>query len=183
MTLYPRRDVVHVAVSPHQGGCGAAHSRPVTHGAPDLDWVLNCPRCERALNGHPQWASTRAEIPETPDEQRQREALETRGSRDRETVITAALAKLAGIADGIGSQQPLLCKRGHRNLPSSRFCGECGAPLAEEQEWVAKAAKAHKPEPAADFTRMPVSQLRRIATERGINPGQSKKDLVTALSG
>ena len=93
MARYPRRDVVHVAVSTHQGGCGASHTRPVTHGVPDQDWELDCPRCEKALEGHPQWARTRAEIPETPDEIIRREALEKQGAVDREKVIAAYIAK------------------------------------------------------------------------------------------
>lgn len=48
MTLYSRGDVQHVYVT---GGCGASHTRPVTHGAPAKTFELTCPPCERILNG------------------------------------------------------------------------------------------------------------------------------------
>lgn len=190
MTLHPRRDVVYVAVSTAEGGCGASHSRTVTHGVPDPDWSLTCPPCERHLINDPRWAVTKAEIPETPDEVTQREALEKRGSRDRETVITAALAKLAGIADNTQAQavtQAVICKRGHQNLPSSRYCGECGISLTSElpPDAITKTI-AHLTEnrdnPTGDLSKLPVSQLRRIAESRGINPAQNKRSLVEALS-
>lgn len=197
MTRHARRDVDYISLT---GGCGAAHTRPVTHGARSAHWELNCPRCEAVLiaTHDPHWAVTRAEVPETPDEVTAREHLEKRGVRDRETVITAALAKLAGIADSSatgGAVDAIVCRRGHRNLPQSRFCGECGMLLADTEpppEWPSPdlatitAAVGIRPSPvrktADDLRKLPVAEIRRLAEEAGINPKQSKRELVEALS-
>lgn len=202
MVLYPRRDVVHVAVSPSLG-CGAAHTRPVTRGAPDPDWALICPPCERALINDPQWSGTKHEIPETPDEISKRESHDKLKDRSLEQITALALQKIAN--DGLlGSQQqavqPLLCKSGHSNLPSSRFCGECGTPLTgeppdkiqtvvipaavrEEEDTVIKRGKLLINPSNEELARLPVSELREIAKRRGIDSAQSKKSLVAALSG
>jgi hypothetical protein len=190
MTLHARRDVDYVSVA---GGCGAAHTRPVTHGARSAHWELICPRCEAVLikTHDPHWAVTRAEVPETPDEATAREHLEKRGARDRETVITAALAKLAGIADSSsngGQVDAVVCRRGHRNLPQSRFCGECGMLLSDVEpvtEPLSHPASPSQPglrHTADELRKLPVAELRHLAEEAGINPKQSKRDLVDALS-
>jgi hypothetical protein len=188
MTLHARRDVDYVSVA---GGCGAAHTRTVTHGARSAHWELICPRCEAVLirSHDPHWAATRAEVPETPDEVTAREHLEKRGVRDRETVITAALAKLAGIADNSatgGQVDAVVCRRGHRNLPQSRFCGECGMLLSDVEsisEPPVLAVPRSSPQHSADELRkLPVGELRRLAEEAGVNPKQPKRDLVDALS-
>ena len=197
MTRHARRDVDHISLT---DGCGAAHSRPVTHGARSAHWELDCPRCEAVLvkTNDPLWAATRAEVPETPDEITAREHLEKRGVKDREVVITAALAKLAGIADSSGDPvEAVLCRRGHRNLPRSRFCGECGMLLADtetrpepsqpEPVLASPAARpaVSRPEPqpsADDLRKLPVAELRRLAEEAGISPKQSKRELIEALA-
>ncbi len=190
MPLYPRRDVVHVAVSPHDGGCGASHTRPVTHGAPDPDWVLSCPRCEKALATSPQWARTRAEIPETPDEVTRRESLKNQKDRNLEEIQTAAMAHMAwgssGPPNGITSSSVsrVICKNGHQNQDTGKYCSECGVSLsADAPSHYATLQAAAAAEPAnPDYARIPVAELRRLAEQRGINPKQPKKVLVEALS-
>ena len=227
MPRYPRRDLVHVAISPSQGGCGASHTRPVTHGVPDPDWALDCPQCEKAVENDPLWAPTKLEIPETPDEQTAREALEKQGVTDREKILAAYVGELASksmddktdrlmmvetlakIAANLPNAQAnsaqLTCSNGHPNLPTSRFCGECGISLSgdstnimnlEAPDALKKAAEsgqtvsikngiALSPQSkaaAADYSRIPVVELRRIAEQQGINPKQSKRQLIEALS-
>ena len=188
MTLYGRRDAVYVAVSPAVGGCGASHSRPVTHGAPDPEWELNCPQCERHLMNDPHWSGTRHAVPETPDETSRRESLVKQKDRSLEEITALALQRIS--EGGMLSRQeqpvvqPLLCKSGHSNLPSSKFCAECGAsfsdPVPETQFTVTKQMDLSDPPP--DFSRMSVSELRRIAEERGIDSAQPKKSLIAELA-
>lgn len=196
MTLYPRRDVVYVAVSPAEGGCGASHTRPVTHGAPDLNWELNCPQCERHLINDPHWSGTRHAVPETPDETSKRESLVKQKDRSLEEITALALERIS--REGTLSRpketvQPLLCKSGHANLPSSRYCAECGMVLADDAPVItqtdsqntweqAPTKKTGDSSPPPDFSRMSVSELRRIAEERGIDAAQSKKSLIQSLS-
>jgi hypothetical protein len=187
MTLYPRRDVVHVAVSPQQGGCGASHTRTVTRGAPDLDWTLDCPPCEAVLSGHPQWAKTRAEIPETPDETIKRESLKNQKDRNLEEIQTAAMAQMAWGNQGIPSElgfgaKSAVCRNGHGNPATSRFCAQCGTSMNADTLPGADSSTSEAVAEDPDYNKMTVSELRRIAGERGIDPSQGKKDLVTALS-
>jgi hypothetical protein len=199
MARYPRRDLVHVAVSPQDGGCGASHTRPVTHGVPDPDWALICPQCEKAVDGNPLWSKTRAEIPETPDETTRRESLKNQKDRNLEEIQTYAMAKMAGIDvdDFHGSsakKQFIRCKNDHSNAPESRYCSECGVSLSSSDEpshiivlppgrkEPRAEAVAAEPNGSTDYAKLPVSELRRIADERGIDPAQSKKSLVEALA-
>ena len=98
MVLYAANDRMAVSVSPGaHGGCGASHSRPVRDGAPVFPWVLDCPGCEDFLRHDSGWAVTAAEIPETYDETKQREDFDKRGAKDKDAILTLALARLAGI--------------------------------------------------------------------------------------
>jgi hypothetical protein len=178
MARYPRRDLVHVAISPQQGGCGAAHTRPVTHGVPDPDWALVCPKCETAVDNDPLWAKTRAEVPETPDEVNKRENLKKQKDRNLEEIQTAALARMAGIDTG-PVQPASVCKQGHQNVPKARFCSECGIGIGPEE---VREAIIRMPEQITGLTNLSLAELRRIAEKQGVNPKQSKKQLVESLS-
>lgn len=188
MTLYGRRDAVYVAVSPAVGGCGASHTRPVTHGAPDPEWELNCPQCERHLINDPHWSGTRHDVPETPDETSKRESLVKQKDRSLEEITAMALQRISEgglLARQQEPVQPMLCKSGHANLPSSKFCAECGASFSEPAVFETQMAFTRQMDlssPPPDFSRMPVSELRRIAEERGIDSAQSKKSLIATLS-
>ena len=220
MTRYPRRDVVHVAYSTQQGGCGASHTRPVTRGVPDPNWELVCPQCEEVIDriNDPHWAKTRAEIPETPDEMTKRESLKNQKDRSLEEIQTFAMAKMAGIDIDANFQrgplrgQQTICKNGHHNPSASRFCGECGTSLSAADIGILNLTPSASTstytsgtnitytvgsgsggngggggggEYAAkspDYSKMKVAELRRVAEQQGINPKQSKKQLVEALS-
>lgn len=144
MTVYARSDVAAVAISTEHGGCGQQHSRPVdAAGDPAKLWALTCHGgCEDVLRADPLWASTVAEIPETPDEKTIREDWDKRGASDQQYVQALALAKLAhldipeSLTRVVGAvrspQTPAVtvdCPNGHA-VPGGKFCAECGASLS-----------------------------------------------------
>ena len=145
MSLFARSDVVSVAVPVSSGGCGATHTREVTHGAPAKHFELICPPCEAHLKERAPdiWATTLADIPETPDEIKGREDFAKRGATDRDNVLAIAMAKLAGvelpqtIRQAISGASPALpaiagimvCEQGHDCEPGSKYCSECGSPM------------------------------------------------------
>lgn len=101
MTLHARSDLMGVAVSIDHGGCGATHSRPVTHGAPVKLWTLNCAPCEDHLRKDPNWAVDPEDIPETPDEQKTRESQEKRGEKNIAAGLETSIASLASSQEGM----------------------------------------------------------------------------------
>ena len=143
MTVHARSDISAVTISAAHGGCGKTHSRPVANGAPAQLWSLDCPACEDHLRGDPLWSSTVAEIPETHDEAKDREDFEKRGAKDKDAVMTLAIARLAGVDPAAlpesltrmisGAQahipQTVDCPQGHANPVGQRFCGDCGLPV------------------------------------------------------
>jgi hypothetical protein len=154
MTLWSRSDLAAVTVSVDaHGGCGRTHSRPVNGDKPVTVWQLDCPQCEDHLRHDPHWAVTPSEVPETWDESKSREDFERRGAKDKDAVLTLALARLAGIDSSelpesltrMISGAPLhvpvagkmVCPAGHDSPAGMKFCGQCGAPMSGT---VAKAA-------------------------------------------
>jgi len=145
MTLYARSDVCSIAVPISSGGCGATHSREVTHGAPARLFALSCGPCEGFLKERASdiWATTLADIPETPDETKGREDFQKRGATDRDNILAIAMAKLAGVElpqtirqaiSGASPELPaipgkLICPDGHDAEPGSKYCSECGAEM------------------------------------------------------
>ena len=69
------------------------------NGVPQHPWGLDCPPCEDFLRTRnpDQWSVTVSEIPETHDETKAREDFEKRGAKDKDAIMTLALARLAGI--------------------------------------------------------------------------------------
>lgn len=148
MTVWARNDVCAVSISPDHGGCGEAHTRPVVKGAPVKVWALTCHGgCEDHLRGNSLWAGTPEGVPETPDETNIRLDVERRGQLEQQSTMASALNDLAKLGDLPGaiaqlaqimagsvpqqlmSQPLLLCRNGHRNTATVKFCGECGADL------------------------------------------------------
>jgi hypothetical protein len=148
MVLYAAADQVWVGVSVDaHGGCGrkGGHGRPVENGAPVRIWALDCPPCENHLRHDPKWAPTISQIPETYDEKIQREDFDKRGVLDERRLMAMALARLTGLdlpetlAAAIGGTphvQVALCRDGHANSVSVKFCGECGVSMAAPQQAV-----------------------------------------------
>ena len=158
MSLFARSDLAYVFVGPAHGGCGAprGHSRPVENGAPAKTWRLDCPACEDHLRHDPHWSSTVSDIPETHDEKLAREDFEKRGAKDKDAILTLALAKLAGIDPDIlpasltqmvsGAKahvpQTVNCPAGHPNGLDARFCSQCGQPVGAPAQVVAPVAQS-----------------------------------------
>lgn len=119
--MYARSDLMSVAV-PEPQGCGATHSRPVTHGAPAKTWKLDCPPCEAYLRGDrkpkilkhkieggrvvaqdrvpdadPMWSSTPETIPLTPDEERTNAIRSERGAQQIQMIQALAALRSTGI--------------------------------------------------------------------------------------
>jgi hypothetical protein len=86
------------------------------------------------------WAASPADIPETHDEKLNREDFEKRGAKDKDAIMTLAIAKLAGMdasdlpesltrmISGAKAHVPAMveCPDGHANPLDQKFCGECG---------------------------------------------------------
>ena len=206
MTLYARSDVARVVV-PAEGfrGCGEPHSRPVVNGAPVQPWALTCVLCEDFLRQTGQWATTTAEIPETYDEIKAREDFEKRGAKDKDAVLTLALARLAGIGtaelpesltrmiSGVPAHVPgqMECPKGHAQPAGQPFCGQCGSPMSRAASAGAleSAQKAAEP-PAADAD-MPSSgrlkdankkSLQALCRAHGLDEGGTNAELVVRVS-
>jgi hypothetical protein len=104
---------------------------------------LSCSQCEDHLRSDPLWAASPADIPETYDEKLNREDFEKRGAKDKDAIMTLAIAKLAGMdasdlpesltrmISGAKAHVPVTvdCPNGHANPLDQKFCGACGIPL------------------------------------------------------
>ena len=206
MTVFARSDVSAVAISPDHGGCGTVHSRPAPGGVPVKVWALNCPDgCENFLRKDSLWGGQPHEIPETHDEKLIREDVEKRGQLEQQTAMATALhdlAKLGDLPNAIaqlalymaGDKQKQLdetpvhlCRNGHPNTSTAKFCGECGADMID-----AANKKANIELPPVDMekekTDIPVlldalslNDLKDIAAEFDIPVNQRKADLVRAI--
>jgi hypothetical protein len=126
MSLFARADLMSVAIPATSGGCGAVHTRPVTHGAPAASWELKCPECTSYLRGDrkpkvirvipgdkdsgipsrmehvadadPHWSSTREGAPLTPDEQHIFKLRSEQGKQQLDMLQTyAALSNVPGL--------------------------------------------------------------------------------------
>lgn len=107
---------------PQPDGCGAAHSRPVTHGAPARIWELTCAPCESYLRGDrkpkilkhkiesgrvvaqervpdadPMWSSTPETAPLSPDEEKTRHLRVERGEQQLRALEALVNLKTGGI--------------------------------------------------------------------------------------
>jgi hypothetical protein len=97
------------------------------------------------------WAASPADIPETHDEKLNREDFEKRGAKDKDAIMTLAIAKLAGMdasdlpesltrmISGAKAHVPAMveCPNGHANPVDQKFCGECGLLVAPSNDAVA----------------------------------------------
>lgn len=145
MPVYARSDVMTTAISRAHGGCGEVHRRPITQdGEPARVWRLDCQYCQAHLAHDPLWSGNEGTIPATPDESTAIENSNTLFSRNRDDIMTMALARLAGLPEGgllrgndtaAAARQALVkCPDGHDNFPGTKFCGECGIRLDGESD-------------------------------------------------
>jgi hypothetical protein len=122
MAMYARSDVMALSLGEH--GCGATHTRPVTHGAPSKVFQLDCPPCESHLRGDrkakilryetdkktgkvmrqvrvadadPMWAGAPDTVPLTPDETHTNEVRSERGRMQIEMLQALAALRSTGV--------------------------------------------------------------------------------------
>ena len=143
---FARSDLVSVSVPRSAGGCGQRHCRPYENGSPAAVWALDhetCTPCANVLAHDDLWSGTLAEIPETPDETREREQREKNASAEQEKALGNLPGNLAGAlgpafaaalvpvlaAMGVQVPQSVSCPAGHPNAAGVKFCGECGSPM------------------------------------------------------
>ena len=113
MTIYARSDIASVGVSPEHGGCGRTHTRPVVNGEPVAVFALDCPQCESHLSKDSLWSRYPSEIPETPDEARERGNGEKNLLREQRAATAAALTqlgKLGGMSDALAQLASLMAE-------------------------------------------------------------------------
>jgi hypothetical protein len=191
MTVYARSDLSATTISVAHGGCGQPHHRPAPDGNPVKLWALTCVQCEDFLRNDPLWATTVSEIPETHDEQSEREDYEKRGANDIQTMMALALTKLTGgevpdtitrMIDGskthIPSQVKVLCPPyGHANPPGMKFCGECGVSMRD----AAPAGSIPPPKPAPDLADLHPQKLRKMCREQGLDDSGTRPEMIARL--
>lgn len=207
MTLYPRSDVMGVSLSRDHGGCGATHTRPVTHGAPVKVWALNCPPCEDHLRSDPNWAVDAEEIPETPDEVKLRESREKRGEKTVAANLEASIASLASSQEGIqklmtvmtaalAGANPAIAQAlsALTSVATAPFEGEDAdaadhAVQIERNELVEdlltddpRDAHSEGAFDAPDLTKLTVKDLRALASERGLANTGNRAQLLERLN-
>jgi SAP domain len=209
MALWARSDLASVSVSAAHGGCGEVHVRPAPGGNPVQLWKLDCEACADYLRSDAHWSVTSSEIPETHDEKVAREDFERRGAKDKDAIMTLAIAKIAGIDPSqlpesltrMISGQPLHipvqgqmeCPSGHAQRAGQKFCGECGAPMSAPVTKAALDAPERHAEPpvTAPLQRhgsrpvrlqdLRADELRVVARARGLDSGGVRKDLIRRL--
>ena len=208
MSLWARSDLAAITVSEAHGGCGHTHSRPAPGGVPVQPWKLDCAGgCEDHLRHDPHWASTSAEIAETFDEGKAREDFEKRGAKDKDAVLTLALARLAGIDSKelpesltrmisgaplhVPVQGVMECPSGHGQPAGAKFCSECGAAMSAAVAKGALPAAQQPPEPpaASGAEARPrrlrdarLDELQALAEERGLDASGKRPDLIARLA-
>jgi len=204
MTVYAAGNLVWVSVSAEgHGGCGQPHSRPVENGAPAKLWALDCPPCENYLRSDPQWSATLSEIPETYDEKLVREDFEKRGAKDKDAILTLAIASLAGFTpdqlpetltrmiSGVRPHIPaqMECPQGHGQPAGRKFCAECGSPMhgTAAAAAIAPVQKAAKPQSGPKRPQRIRDQnkgtLAALCRAHGLPEDGTHSDLVNRLSG
>ena len=210
MTVYARSDVAAVSISRDHGGCGESHSRPVVAGAPAKLWALTCPGgCENYLRSDPLWSGTPHTVPETPDEIAIRTDVEKKNQLELQIGNAHALAELAKLGElptamaqalavafgpilnAAPAQQAIahLCRNGHSNSSTTKFCGECGASMddAVNKQPVAALSGGESSEETTrgadtpDLSSMTAQQLREYAQQIGAELGRNKTEQIALI--
>jgi hypothetical protein len=198
MTVYARNDLAAVTISEAHGGCNQAHARPAPGGVPAATWELHCDKCEDFLRHDPLWSVTSVEIPETYDETKARENFEKRGAKDKDAILTLALARLAGIGQdelpesltrmisGVPAHVPaeMECPQGHGQPAGRKFCAECGSPMHGAPAAAAIEQPAKAAEPPAQRARLQdltLPRLQKLARDRQMDSEGTRSDLIARL--
>jgi hypothetical protein len=211
MTIWARSDLAAVTVSVAHGGCGVTHHRPAPGGVPVQPWKLDCDVCEDHLRHDAHWSVTPSEIPETHDEKVSREDFEKRGAKDKDAILTLALARLAGIDSSelpesltrmisgaplhVPIQGQMECPNGHGQPGGAKFCSQCGSPMSAPVTKAALNGPERRAEPPASVPSPPqgprpqrlrdarLDVLQALARSRGLDEAGTRPDLISRLAG
>lgn len=185
MTLFARSDVAGVSVSVDLGGCGQFHGRPVVNGKPARLFAIACPGCESALRADPCWTPHRWEIPLTPDEEREAEALEKQAElllqRERAEQARELSRRVAAEHNNSDDEPLVLVGPGQpatQGTPERSTTPEPRTPPPPPSVTSEDLAKADETMPLSKLT---VLQLRIRCREAGLGQAGSKKDLIDRL--
>ena len=207
MTMYARSDLSATNLSAAHGGCGQIHTRPAPGGEPVTLWALTCPQCETHLRTDPLWSSTVSEIPETHDEQSDREDWAKRGAHDLQYIQAMAAAKQVGLEIpetmiralmGKGSNifpasGEMICRNDHANPPGMDFCGKCGVSMREAAPTASlpagepagrEAPPAPRPPdaPSRDLADLHPQKLRKMCREKGLDDSGTRPEMLARLA-
>lgn len=199
MTVYARSDVMSVSLSKDHGGCGAVHSRPVTHGAPAVQWGLDCPDCEDFLRSDPHWSINLSEVPETPDEERIRADKEKKGQANQSDLLAAAIIAIAqsqqelpdnlakaikALTDASLPAEPVVTKGsddGMQTVPVVIDAPRVVEPEPVEPEPAAVTVETTESDETVDLSKLKVPELRDLATQRGLDSSGMRAELLARL--
>lgn len=201
MSAFARSDVMYVAVSQYDGGCGEPHARPVTEGAPDKVWELACPQCTKSLRSHPLWAGSQDEIPETQEEVNRREAAEkknTIATQDTQTAVMAEVAKIPqALMDAMNARSDdpntaalqelvkiLLAREVAKdNVPAHLSPGEVVVPGTVVPDLVKDEGPPKLRIVPDHYEELHIAKLKKLARENGMDYSGTKAEVIARLRG
>lgn len=183
MVLYARSDLAGVTVPVDAGGCGQFHRRPVRDGAPARLFAISCSPCESYLASDPLWTAHRWEIPLTPDEEREADALERQSERllqqERREAARERGRRVAAQANGADEEPAVVV--GGQPEPDYGKTEDLEDDLGIEPTVTSEDLAFQDAE--VDLQKLTVAQLRVKAREARVSQAGSKKDLIARLKG
>lgn len=185
MAAYARSDVMYVAVSSYDGGCGEPHSRPVTEGAPDKVWALSCPQCTKSLRSHPLWAGSQDEIPETQEETNRREAAEKKNSINAADAQTAVMAEISKLGPNMEKNSDALLALVQMLVADKLAEKEAAAvvPGTVVPDLVKDAAPPKLVIAPDHYEDLHIATLKKLAREKGVDATGTKAEVIARLRG
>ena len=192
MTLYARSDLAcENLAAAHGGAVRSIADRTRAERTGEALGADLCPCARTICAVGSLWSTTVAEIPETHDEQSEREDYEKRGANDIQTMMALALTRMTGgevpdtvarMIDGsklhLPAQVKVLCPpHGHANPPGVKFCGECAAPMRD----AAPAGSLPPAPPAPDLADLHPQKLRKMCREKGLDDSGTRPEMIARL--
>lgn len=186
MSAFARSDVMYVAVSQYDGGCGEPHARPVTEGAPDKVWELSCPQCIKSLRSHPLWAGSQDEIPETQEEVSRREAAEKKNSINAADAQTAVMAEISKLGPNMEKNSDALFALVQMLVADKLAKDEASAPVVPGTV-VPDLVKDEGPPKLRivpdHYEELHIAKLKKLARENGMDYSGTKAEVIARLRG
>ena len=157
---------------------------------------------ERVADGNPQWSSTPDTVPLTPDEAKTKHVILERGEQQLRALESLRSLKDAGVdltdrpdvlyflrERGIpldvltATAGQASCRNGHGNVPSAKFCAECGVSLAEKQEphWDDLSDNELLARHPDTYETFHVNTLKKLCRQEGLPDKGTKQVLVSRL--